>query len=277
MAIFPGGFALPPLPYLAALAGAVLAVSALLWRVRPPVTGLTVVAFAPWMVAGASLYALFQVGAVPRIVAPFFGSPAVYLTTFVVAGLVWAGVASAPVDRWRLPSAPGAVGATGTVAMLAGIAIGLWVGATRGSLRLFWPGVGLVVSVVVAAIAWTLIRRTVPPVRVTGRAGALAVFAHTLDGVSTAVGIDVLGFGEQTPLPRAIIDIAAALPTADTLGAGWLFVLVKVAVAAGVVYVLADYVRGAPREGYLLLALVAAVGLGPGAHNLILFAIAGSP
>lgn len=37
---------------------------------------------------------------------------------------------------------------------------------------------------------------------------------------------------------------------------------------------MADYVREEPTEGYLLLGLVAAVGLGPGVHNLVLFSIA---
>ena len=107
-----------------------------------------------------------------------------------------------------------------------------------------------------------------------GGVGALAVVAHALDGVSTAVGVDVLGFGERTPLSRVIIETAAALPTAEVLGAGWLFVVVKLAVACVVVVLLADLVEEDPREGSLLLGFVAAVGLGPGAHNLLLFAIA---
>jgi len=36
---------------------------------------------------------------------------------------------------------------------------------------------------------------------------------------------------------------------------------------------LADSVREDPAEGRLLFVLVAAVGLGPGAHNLLLFTI----
>jgi uncharacterized membrane protein len=47
-----------------------------------------------------------------------------------------------------------------------------------------------------------------------------------------------------------------------------------VALATGVVLLLTDYVEEAPREGVLLLGLVAAVGLGPGAHNLVLFTVA---
>jgi uncharacterized membrane protein len=127
---------------------------------------------------------------------------------------------------------------------------------------------------VVGVAAWWLLRRVAPGVEVAGAVGALAVVGHALDGVSTAVGIDVLGFGERTPLSRVIIEAAAALPTADAIGAGWLFVVVKLVVASVVVVLLADLMREDPREGSLLLGFVAAVGLGPGAHNLLLFAIA---
>ena len=54
-----------------------------------------------------------------------------------------------------------------------------------------------------------------------------------------------------------------------------MFVTVKIALAVFVTWLLADTVRERPREGYLFCALVAAVGLGPGAHNLILFTVAG--
>jgi uncharacterized membrane protein len=58
------------------------------------------------------------------------------------------------------------------------------------------------------------------------------------------------------------------------LGVGWLFVLVKLLVAAGIVVLLADLVREDPVEGRLLLGFVAAVGLGPGVHNVLLFVVA---
>jgi len=145
---------------------------------------------------------------------------------------------------------------------------------TRRGLTVAWPAVGLVVAVVLAAVVWSGLRRLAPETRITGGVGALAVFGHTLDGVSTAVGIDVLGFGEQSPISRAILTFAADLPTAEIVGAGWLFILVKLALAAVVVVLLSEYVREEPAEGYLLLGAVAAVGLGPGAHNLLLFTIA---
>ena len=110
-------------------------------------------------------------------------------------------------------------------------------------------------------------------VALAGAVGLLAVFGHALDGVSTAVGYDLLGFGEQTPLSRLIIEVGAGLPAPAVLGDAWLFVLVKLLVGAAVVVAFDGYVRETPTEGYPLLGLVAAVGLGPGAHNVVLFAV----
>ena len=112
-----------------------------------------------------------------------------------------------------------------------------------------------------------------PICEATGAVGLLAVFGHALDGVSTAVGYDLLGFGEQTPLSRLIIEVGAGLPAPAILGDAWLFVVVKLLVGAAVVVAFDGYVREDPAEGYPLLGLVAAVGLGPGAHNVVLFAV----
>lgn len=297
MAILPAGFALPPLPYLAVLVVSVLAVVGALYRDSPPVTERTVLAVAPWMVTGSALYVLYQIDAVLAVVAPFFGSPAVYLTTFVFLGVCWLAanrfvpehddppategttgnptVADDPTTQVRTTPATTTIvlGIVGVVLAIVVVAVALSVGIGRGTLRLFWPAVGLVVSIALAAVTWLVVRRG--QVGETGWAGALVVFAHALDGVSTAVGVDVLGFGEQTPLARVFLEAAAALPTAEFLGTGWLFVAVKIALAAFVTWLLADGVRERPREGYLLCAFVAAVGLGPGAHNLLLFSVAG--
>jgi uncharacterized membrane protein len=267
MAILPAGFGLPPLPYLVGLGLGLAALCLLVvWR-RPPVDERLVVALAPWMVAGAVAHVLYVVGGLPAPLRPLAGAPTVYATVALLAGATWLGADAAGRDAARV------VGLAGLAAAGPALAVALVVGAREG-LTPFWPGVGLVVAVAVAAVAWTGLRRLRPGVTVTGRVGPLTVFAHALDGVSTAVGVDALAYGERTPLSRLIIEAGRALPTADLLGAGWLFVLVKLAVAVLVVVAVADVVREEPAEGNAVLALVAAVGLGPGAHNIVLFTVA---
>ena len=268
--VLPSDFALPALPYLVGLAGAATVVVVLLYRANPPVTEASVTALGPWMAAGGGLYALYQADAAPGSVAPLFGSPAVYVTVGVLAGGTWLAVADRPADGWRPSNAPGVLALAGTglfvVALAAAVAA-----ADRFDVGL--SAFILLAATLAAGAVWVGLRR-LRDVSATGTVGALAVFGHSLDGVSTAVGYDLLGFAEQTPLSRVILRAGEALPTADLLGAGWPFVAVKLALAAVVVALFEPYVRDDPEEGYLLLGLVTAVGLGPGAHNVVLFAIA---
>lgn len=268
MAVLPAGFSLPPLPYLLALLVGLGVVGWLLVRRRPPVTEWTVLALVPWVVLGAALHVLYVVDALPATVRPLAGTAAVYLTVGLGAGATWLVANRAAAGTERL------LGGAGTAVALGTVVAALVYSGSRGAFRPV-PAVGiLVVAAAVAVATWVLLGRARPDVAVTGRPGFLAVAAHALDGVSTAVGYDVLGFGERTPLSRLLIDAGAALPTQQYVGAAWLFVLVKVLLACWVVALFADLVRDAPRRGRLLLAAVAAVGLGPGAHNLLLFTVA---
>jgi len=268
--LLPSGAALPPVPYLLAVVVAVLAVGGALYRRAPPVTPSVVVGFAPWMIAGAAGYALYQAGAVPAVVAPLFGNPVVYATTFAVAGTVWLVAADRAPNGRGIDTVPGVLALSGGVVAAALVAVGVAGALAAGRLSLAWPLAGLALSVGLAAVIWFAVRERVAA---TGTLGALALFGHTLDGVSTAVGMR-LGFGEQTPLSALLIEMGAELPPAEMFGAAWLFVLVKLVVAVLVLFAFRDYVREEPAEGSLLLGAVAAVGLGPGAHNIVLFAIA---
>jgi uncharacterized membrane protein len=269
MALLPAGFALPPLPYLLALLLLGGAVAYLFVQRSPAVTDRTVAALTPWMLAGAWLHVLHVVGGAPGVLDPLLGTPSVYVSTAILAGGIWVGA-----DAADLP-VPTVLAGSGV--LLAGFTLAgsaLWA-LENGSLSVFWPAVAAVIGVGLGLLGWVALQRVEPAVAVASTGGALALVAHSVDAISTAVGIDILGAAERTPLSRYIIELGAALPTADLIGTTWLFVVVKVALASFLVWILADYVREDPRDGRLLLVLVAAVGLGPGAHNLLLFTISG--
>ncbi|WP_411966923.1 DUF63 family protein [Haloferax sp. YSSS75] len=270
MAILPEGFALPPLPYLVVLVTGLVGVGVGLFRRRPSVSAEHVLALVPWMVSGSAFHVFFVVGLLPPVVEPFGGTPAVYLTVAILAGVAVLGLDAFGDASPRNIALPGIV--------LAGVLVVLALGSglAAGTLSPLWPTVALVVAALVTPVVWRLVTRLDPEAKAAGALGVVAIFAHALDGVSTAIGVDVLGFGERTPLSRIILEAAGALPTADIIGVGWLFVLVKLAVAGLVVALLADYVREEPTEGAVLLGFVAAVGLGPGVHNLLLFTIVGA-
>ncbi|MFB6165189.1 MAG: DUF63 family protein [Haloarculaceae archaeon] len=269
--VLPSGLAVPPPAYLIALAVGTAAVIAGLWRVRPRVTRRLIVALAPWMVAGAAGHALYQLDAAPDALAPLLGAPAVYVTAFVLAGT--AVVAAMVADGARVSAW---IAGTGALAAIIPAGAVLGVGASRGTLSLAVPIAALVVAVALAAASLAVFDRVAPRLsRRAGWLGALVVFGHALDGVSTAVGVDLLGTGERSPLPRAIMGVARSLPTADAIGSGWLFVLVKVVIAVGVLWLFADYLEDEPAQASVLLGVIAAVGLGPGTQNLLLFAATG--
>ena len=271
MALLPDGFALPPPAYLVGLLAAVGAVGWTAARRRPIVTTGRVLAFAPWMVLGSAGHVLYVRNALPGPIRPLGGTPAVYVAVAVAAVGAWLA-ADATLDG---DSVPRALAATGGVFAAGAIAAVGTAGVAGGSLSPVVPAAGLVVAVVLSGVVWIGLTRSVPAVRSTGALGAFVVFAHVLDGVSTAVGVDVLGFGERTPLSQLIIEFAAGLPTEPILGTVWLFVVVKIGVASLVVWLFADLMAEEPARSRLLLGFVAAVGLGPAVHNLLLFSVAG--
>lgn len=281
------GFVVPSPVHLAVLGVGTLAVAAALFRRRPAVSDAVVLAFAPWMVAGAAFHVLYQVGrqpgasVYPPSLEPFFSAPAVYLTTFVLMGGVWVTASVVTdTDGTASPSrdaVPRSLGGVGTAVMLALVLLVVRQGGTASAaLSPVFPVVGLLVSLALTGVLSVLLDRWRPAVLAeTGAAGVLVLFAHVFDGVTTTIGVDILGTGERSALPARIMDLAGALPTAQYVGTGWLFVVVKIAVATAVLAFFVDFVREEPTRAYLLLAVVAAVGLGPGANNFLLFLLGG--
>jgi len=272
------GFEVPSVLYLAVLLAGLVTVAALLYVTRPPLTQRTVLAFVPWVASGAALHVFYQLGSGPRQqvypawAEPLFAAPAVYVTTFVIMGTVWllAMVLGTARGAERLATRYlGVVGAGVLVALL-----GLLVRQALGPALSPRPVVTLLTLIGTAAltfVVYVLIGAWRTWVTAEARlAGGLVLFAHLLDGVSTAVAVDVFGTTERSLVPARIMEFAGTLPTEPVLGTGWLFVIVKLFVAALIVVAFADYVREEPIRGNLLFAVVMAVGLGPAVNNLFI-------
>ena len=272
MLVLPSGFGLPPLPYLIALVGGCFLVAALLFAVEPPIDQRLALAMAPWIALGGALHAFYQLGAFSDVYAPLFGAPAVYLTTFVITGVVWLVLSVVGIGLGRVGAVHRNLGLAGMGVLTVLFVIVVYQGVGLGTFDPVWPAVALVVALALTVAVVFLIGIWRTPVFVRTRyVGPVVIFAHALDGVSTAVGADVIGVTERTPIPRAIMAFAGRLPTADALGVGWLFVLVKLVVAAVVVVAFNRYVEEEPAEATLVLLGVIGVGLGPAMNNLFLF------
>lgn len=266
---------MPPWYFTVVLVLGLTGVGALLWAIGPPVTDRTVLAFAPWMLFGSTLHVLQRepIAVFPESIAPLFGTPSVYATVAIVAGFVWI-VANLLHAGGLYNSIPRFVGITGTAFVSVFTVITLLIGYEAGNFNPFWPALAVVITGIVTAVGWLALSLWFTDVAaVTGLTGAFVCFGQVLDGTSTAIGYDLLGAAEEVPMSLAILEFADSLPTAEYVGAGWLFVLVKLLLAMVVVGLFADLVRDRPRLGRAVLGLVAAIGLGPGYHNILLFTI----
>ncbi len=271
--VLPEGFALPPWYLLGPLVILLGGVIGVLWSFDPRVTDRTVLSFVPWMGVGAGIHVLHRFEAVPSAIEALATTPSVYLLTAVIGGFTWslAIILDASAIGPRTDVVLGSVG-LGLFVVVASLAVRA--GLAVGTLQPFWPVVAIIATGVLTAITWFLLSLFFTGVATTtGLTGAIVVFGHALDGVTTAVGYDVLGAHEEVPLSRLILETGEALPTAETLGAGWLFVVVKIGLALAVCGLFREYVADAPRQARLVLAFVAAVGLGPGIHNALLFLV----
>jgi uncharacterized membrane protein len=272
MQILPTSFALPPLPYLVVLLGGAGLVTALLSAAEPEIDQRAVVSLLPWMAIGGVFHAFEQLGLYPPLYEPLFGTPAVYLTTFLLTAGVWLVLQGVGIVRGNEDTVLRNLGLVGTGILVVLLVVRVWQSIAQPSFSPVWPAVSLIVALVLTVLVVLAISLWRTPVFVRTRyAGPVVIFAHALDGVSTAIGADVIGVAEQSPLPRLIMEFAGQLPTAEFAGTGWLFLLVKLAVAAAIVVSFNRYLQDEPVEGAIVFALIAAVGLGPAANNLVIF------
>lgn len=255
-------------------------IAVLLYALRPPLTQRIALSFIPWIITGSILHVFWQLGTIlqrqlyPPALEALFSAPAVYLTTFIVLGAIWALATIIVPSRDRSGRIGTYILATGLGAVLPLTGLLLWQGLDEqvAPIEPIWPVLGLILSLVVTFVVYIAIGawRTYVIAQVR-YLGAFVLFAHIFDGITTAIGVDVLGGGERSALPAMILEFAARLPVADTIGVGWLFVLVKVLLASGVVVLFAGYVDDEPAQANLLLTLIAVFGLGPAVNNFFLF------
>jgi uncharacterized membrane protein len=258
-------------------------IAVLLYALRPPLTQKIVLSFIPWIISGSILHVFWQLGDAlqrqlyPEPIAPLFSAPAVYLTTFIALGAIWTLSAIIVPNYDRSDKIATYVFAMGIGVVIPLIGLLLWQGLDEqvAPMEPIWPVLGLILSLVLTFIIYIAIGAWRTYVIAQARyVGAFVLFSHTFDGVTTAIGVDVLGASERSTIPAAILDFSADLPVADTIGIGWLFVLVKVVLASVIVILFAEYLDEEPPQANLLLAIIAIVGLGPAVNNFFLFLLA---
>lgn len=210
------------------------------------------------------LYAVQQGVTRPALVDPFAVSPIAYLTTGCVFVGLWIVV-----DAFRPSSLPIATALSGGGLLVVG-------GASLIAVRprvlielLFWNSIAIVGAISITALVWAVVSST-KHAAVVSLLGWSTVFAHVLDAVTTALGLEVFGTIERNPVSASIIS-AGELLLADGAGV-LLFLVIKIVAALGVAWLAAGF-GTQEREGTGLLVVAGGVGLAPAVHNLVLFSL----
>ncbi|MFB6311071.1 MAG: DUF63 family protein, partial [Salinirussus sp.] len=119
----------------------------------------------------------------------------------------------------------------------------------------------------------------------TGLMGLVVIWAHAVDGVANVIasdwtgafGIDIV-YGPKHVVNRFIVDVTGAIQPGwltALIGDSWTFLVVKVVVATGIVWLFdEEFIAESPRYAVMLLGAIVAVGLGPGTRDMLRVAFA---
>jgi uncharacterized membrane protein len=247
----------------------------------------------PFMLFGGALRVVedasdmaVAVGADPVLSYPLntlFISPIIYVTVFLVTfgallASIWLEANDYVPDRYTVLTGIGAAVLGLTLAYLG------YVSVSTDYVE-FYPQILLVDVGLASVLAYGLYvaaDRYEEPIHAgTGKIGLFVLWAHAIDGVANVVAADWLpelghpseGYGAKHVVNRAIIDITDSIQPeslSSVVGTSWPFLVVKLAVALGIVWVFDEQIFDeSPRYAILLLIGAVAVGLGPGTRDIL--------
>lgn len=209
-------------------------------------------------------------------------SPVIYFTVFFITlGALLVSVALSRRDY--VESYPRTLGIIGTVLFVVTFAGLVIVSVLRDSVG-FYPSFLVVTVGLASAIAYGiywLADRFAPEINSgTGYIGLVVLWSHAIDGVANVLASDwwdvfglPFGYSPKHPANATIISITEAVFPASVTGAigsSWPFLLIKMVVALGIVWLFTDeFMDESPRYAIVLLMAIAAVGLGPGTRDMI--------
>jgi len=289
---FPGYTTVSTVSYIVVLLGMLIGVVFVLRRLAIATEFRFFYALFPFMLFGGALrtvedagIAALRVGAEPLVAFPWSAliiSPFIYFTVFAVTlGCVVGAYALA--DRGFVDDYAQPLFAAGLVALAAAVGY-LVVLAATAEYVVFYPqvvGSILVIATVSAVATWKLARALVPSIdQGTGFAGFVIIWGHAVDGVANVIGLDWMPAltGTANLVPKHVVNELVVTWTGRLLpesvlavtGDAWPFLFVKLAAAAGVVWVFnGELYEESPRYTLLLLITVLAVGLGPGTRDML--------
>lgn len=273
-----GVLGLPDPVYWIPIALLFVGVLGILYLIEPEVTDWTVPAFGMWVAAGALLHVLRRQSIFPDVLAPLFGAPMLYLTTATIIAVAWS--LSELVVEMRPPgvSCDRQVAIGGAFVVVLVVALSLVDAINVGIVRPLWPTLALFGAAILTAIVWVAMGIFLTDTaKATGATGITLLFAHLLDAITTGIGVvgpdplpSLIGKHTLSPVAGFAFDLAGeGSPVLGALS----FLVLKLVLAVAVIAVFARVVDQQPTGGRLGLGVVAAAGLGPALHNVLLFSV----
>ncbi|MFC6757271.1 hypothetical protein ACFQER_12075 [Halomicroarcula sp. GCM10025894] len=123
-----------------------------------------------------------------------------YLTTFNTMGTVWLLLSFLGVRLGHDENVPRNLGLVGTGILTVILVLSAITALRSGIIDPVWAPLSVILSLFVAAIAVLAVALWRTPLVIRARyAAPVVVFAHVFDGISTAIGTDVIGVAERSP------------------------------------------------------------------------------
>ena len=209
-------------------------------------------------------------------------SPVIYVTVFLVT-FVALLAALRLARRGTVGEYYGAFAAFGTLALVATLGYLAFLAATTEALG-FYPQMLVLTLAVASAIAggvYLAVERIEPAINAgTGFVGLAVIWAQAIDGVANVLASDwwsAIGlpfqYTAKHPVNAIIVGFTETVfPAAfvEAVGDSWPFLVVKVALAVGILWLFDDrIIEESPRYSILLLLAVVVVGLGPGTRDML--------
>jgi uncharacterized membrane protein len=209
-------------------------------------------------------------------------SPVIY---FTVAGLTFAAlIGSVSLSRRDIvDSYSRTLGAVGTLLLVVTAAALIILATTNDDVGIY-PLFLLATVGLASGLAYGIyaaVDRFAPEVNAgTGYIGLVVLWAHAIDGVANVLAsdwTDALGvpfaYTPKHPANAVIINVTESVQPASltaAIGTSWPFLVVKLAVALGIVWLFSEeFMDESPRYSLILLVAIAAVGLGPGTRDMV--------
>lgn len=241
----------------------------ILYREKPEVRPGSVFSVVPWTIVAASFLIYSTFSEFPHYIKPVVSTVSVSIATIFLFGFFYLLLLQLGEMSGSQDSIDYYVGALGSGLALILVMIVILLGGFSLA-DLLWLTVIPIIAGMLATMAIILFTMLSPDVAAyTGIVGWLAVKAHVLAALTTAVRLEIFGSNAHTPLTRNLIDLSNSIPFLATVPFGWEYVILRLLIVVILVSLIAPVVRDRPELGYATLGVITVLGIYPAVYDIL--------